>query len=84
MAEKHDRINELRQLLVVAWETIGQAKPEAVSALLNTANRLSRDLYELENPGSTASPAPVEDGDGATAVSIFQARMRKRDTRSAS
>ena len=84
MAEKHDRIDELRQLLVVAWETIGQAKPEAVSALLNTANRLSRDLYELENLGSTTAPAPVEDGDGATAVSIFQARMRKRDTRSAS
>lgn len=82
MAEKHDRIDELRQLLVVAWETIGQAKPEAVSALLNTANRLSRDLYELENPGSTTAPAPVEDG--STAVSIFQARMRKRDTRSAS
>ena len=82
MAEKHDRIKELRQLLVVTWETIGQVKPEAVSALLNTANRLSRDLYELENPGSTTAPAPVEDG--ATAVSIFQARMRKRDTRSAS
>lgn len=82
MAEKHDRIDELRQLLVVTWEAIGQAKPEAVSALLNTANRLSRDLYELENPGSTTAPAPVEDG--STAVSIFQARMRKRDTRSAS
>jgi len=82
MAEKHDRIDELRQLLVVTWETIGRAKPEAVSALLNTANRLSRDLYELENPGSTTAPAPVEDE--ATAVSIFQARMRTRDTRSAS
>ena len=81
MTEKHDRADELRQLLRVTWETIGLVKPEAVSPLLNAANRFSRDLYELENSGSTASPAPVEDGDGATAVSIFQARMRKRDTR---
>lgn len=82
MVEKHNRASELRQLLVVAWETVGQVKPDAVSPLLNTINRFSKDLYELENPGSTTAPAPVEDG--ATAVSIFQARMRKRDTRSAS
>ena len=81
MVEKHNRASELRQLLVVAWETVGQVKPDAVSPLLNTINRFSKDLYELENPGSTTAPAPVEDG--ATAVSIFQARMRKRDTRSA-
>lgn len=82
MAEKHNRASELRQLLVVAWETVGQVKPDAVSPLLNTINRFSKDLYELENPGATASdPSPIDDGNGATAVSIFQSRLRKRDTR---
>lgn len=82
MAEKHNRASELRQLLVVAWETVGQVKPDAVSPLLNTINRFSKDLYELENPSvATSDPSPTDDGNGATAVSIFQSRLRKRDTR---
>lgn len=80
MPEKYDREAELRDLLDTAREAIRVAKPDSLSALLNTANKLSRDLYELENPASTASPTPLK-GREETAVDIFKARMRKRDTR---
>lgn len=80
MPEKYDREAELRDLLDTAWEAIRVAKPDSLSALLNTANKLSRDLYELENPASTASPTPPKSRED-TAVDIFKARMRKRDTR---
>lgn len=80
MPEKYDREAELRDLLDTAREAIRVAKPDSLSALLNTANKLSRDLYELENPASTASPTPPK-GHDETAVDIFKARMRKRDTR---
>ena len=81
MPKTHDREAELRDLLDTAWEAIRVAKPDSLSALLNTANKLSRDLYELENPVSTAaSPTPPK-GREETAVDIFKARMRKRDTR---
>ena len=77
----HDRKKELNDLLGVAWEAIHQAKPGALSALLNTANRLSRDLHELEHPAEAqGGPKPTPEGDGS-AVAIFQARMRKRDRR---
>lgn len=80
MPEKYDREAELRDLLDTAREAIRVAKPDSLSALLNAANKLSRDLYELENPVSSASPAPPN-GREETAVDIFKARMRKRDTR---
>lgn len=84
MPEKYDREAELRDLLDTAREAIRVAKPDSLSALLNAANKLSRDLYELENPVSTASPtaSPTPpQGREETAVDIFKARMRKRDTR---
>lgn len=80
MPEKYDREAELRDLLDTAREAIRVAKPDSLSALLNTANKLSRDLYELENPASSASPTPHQ-GHEETAVDIFKARMRNRDTR---
>lgn len=80
MPEKYDREAELRDLLDTAREVIRVAKPDSLSALLNTANKLSRDLYELENPVTEAGPAPRQGGE-ETAVDIFKARMRKRDTR---
>ena len=80
MPEKYDREAELRDLLDTAREAIRVAKPDSLSALLNAANKLSRDRYELENPASTASPTPPK-GREDTAVDIFKARMRKRDTR---
>lgn len=76
----HDRKKELNDLLGVAWEAINQAKPGDLSALLNTANRLSRDLHELEHPAE-AQGGPKPTTDGASAVAIFQQRMRKRDRR---
>lgn len=77
----HDRKKELNDLLGVAWDAINQAKPGDLSALLNTANRLSRDLHELEHPAEAqGDPKPTTDGDGS-AVAIFQQRMRKRDRR---
>lgn len=77
----HDRKKELNDLLGVAWEAINQAKPGDLSALLNTANRLSRDLHELEHPADAqGGPKPTTDGAGS-AVAIFQQRMRKRDRR---
>lgn len=77
----HDRKKELNDLLGVAWEAINQAKPGDLSALLNTANRLSRDLHELEHPAEAqGGPKPTQEGDGS-AVAIFQQRMRKRDRR---
>ena len=78
----HDRRKELNDLLEVAWEAINQAKPGDLSALLNTANRLSKDLHDLEHPAEAqGGPKPTTDGDGASAVAIFQQRMRKRDRR---
>lgn len=77
----HDRKKELNDLLGVAWEAINQAKPGDLSALLNTANRLSKDLHELEHPAEAqGGPKPTTDDDGS-AVAIFQQRMRKRDRR---
>lgn len=77
----HDRKKELNDLLGVAWDAINQAKPGDLSALLNTANRLSRDLHELEHPAEAqGGPKPTTEGDGS-AVAIFQQRMRKRDRR---
>lgn len=77
----HDRKKELNDLLGVAWEAINQAKPGDLSALLNTANRLSKDLHELEHPAEAqGGPKPTPEGDGS-AVAIFQQRMRKRDRR---
>lgn len=77
----HDRKKELNDLLGVAWEAINQAKPGDLSALLNTANRLSHDLHELEHPAEAqGGPKPTTEGDGS-AVAIFQQRMRKRDRR---
>lgn len=77
----HDRKKELNNLLGVAWEAINQAKPGDLSALLNTANRLSKDLHDLEHPAEAqGGTKPTTDGDGS-AVAIFQQRMRKRDRR---
>ena len=73
MVEKHNRASELRQLLVVAWETVGQVKPDAVSPLLNTINRFSKDLYELENPSASWL--------GRTSVTLTQPRLENRNRR---
>lgn len=73
------REEEVRQLLNKAWQAIEGADPNKIAPLLNTANRLSKELAELEKQ-ATANDNTGEEEEGTSAVAIFQARLRKRDT----
>lgn len=73
------REEEVRQLLDKAWQAIEGADPNKIAPLLNTANRLSKELAELEKQATT-DKTPSEEEEGTSAVAIFQARLRKRDT----
>ena len=68
------REEEVRQLLNRAWQAIEGADPNKIAPLLNTANRLSKELAELENQAATN-----KEEEDTSAVAIFQARLRKRD-----
>ena len=68
------REEEVRHLLAVAWQAIEGADPNKIAPLLNTANRLSKELDELEKQAAT-----TKEEEGISAVDIFQARLRKRD-----
>ena len=70
------REEEIHRLLEKAWEAIEGADPNKIAPLLNTANRLSKELDELEKQAATNSEEKQE---GASAVNILQARLRKRD-----
>lgn len=72
------REEEVRQLLDKAWQAIEGADPNKIAPLLNTANRLSKELDELNKQATTNNGASEEE-EGASAVDIFQARLRKRD-----
>ena len=72
------REEEVRQLLSRAWQAIEGADPNKIAPLLNTANRLSKELDELEKQAAASKPTSEEE-EGASAVDIFQARLRKRD-----
>lgn len=72
------REEEVRMLLAKAWQAIEGADPNKIAPLLNTANRLSKELAELEKQAATSENTPEEE-EGASAVAIFQARLRKRD-----
>lgn len=72
------REEEVRQLLTKAWQAIEDADPNKIAPLLNTANRLSKELAELEKQAATSEHAQDEE-EGTSAVAIFQARLRKRD-----
>nr|DAU73352.1 MAG TPA: hypothetical protein [Caudoviricetes sp.] len=65
-------------LLNKAWQAIEGADPNKIAPLLNTANRLSKELDELEKQ-ATANKTGSEEEEGTSAVAIFQARLRKRD-----
>ena len=71
------REEEVRTLLNKAWQAIEGADPNKIAPLLNTANRLSKELAELEKQAATNENTGEEEG--ASAVAIFQARLRKRD-----
>lgn len=73
------REEEVRMLLNRAWQAIEGADPNKIAPLLNTANRLSKELAELEKQAA-ASENTGEEEEGTSAVAIFQARLRKRDT----
>lgn len=72
------REEEVRQLLNTAWQAIEGADPNKIAPLLNTANRLSKELAELEKQAATNENTPEEE-EGTSAVDIFQSRLRKRD-----
>ena len=72
------REEEVRMLLNKAWQAIEGADPNKIAPLLNTANRLSKELAELEKQ-ATANKTPGEEEEGTSAVEIFRARLRKRD-----
>ena len=72
------REEEVRTLLNKAWQAIEGADPNKIAPLLNTANRLSKELAELEKQAA-ASKNTNEEEEGASAVDIFRARLSKRD-----
>ena len=72
------REEEIRRLLDKAWQAIEGADPNKIAPLLNTANRLSKELDELEKQAAANKPTGEEE-EGRSAVDIFQARLRKRD-----
>lgn len=71
------REEEVRMLLAKAWQAIEGADPNKIAPLLNTANRLSKELAELEKQAAASENTNEEEG--TSAVAIFQARLRKRD-----
>ena len=82
MAGKHDRAAQLRELLRTTLDSIDETPAEKQSPLINTANRLSRELWELETGQTSVSGAELPDTDGEeedTGVTIFLERMRQRD-----
>lgn len=72
------REEEVRQLLNKAWQAIEGADPNKIAPLLNTANRLSKELDELEKQAATSKDTNKEE-EATSAVDIFRARLRKRD-----
>ena len=72
------REEEVRTLLNKAWQAIEGADPNKIAPLLNTANRLSKELAELENQAAT-NKSTSEEEETTSAVDIFRARLSKRD-----
>ena len=72
------REEEVRMLLDRAWQAIEGADPNKIAPLLNTANRLSKELAELEKQAATNENTNEEE-ESTSAVAVFQARLRKRD-----
>lgn len=73
------REEEVRMLLAKAWQAIEGADSNKIAPLLNTANRLSKELDELEKQAAASENTGEEEEEGASAVDLFRARLRKRD-----
>lgn len=74
---KHNRERQLQELLTLARQAINDAPPDKQSPLINTANRLSRELWELQGGApAAASPTEAEEDDDVGTL-IFLQRMQK-------
>nr|DAT67586.1 MAG TPA: hypothetical protein [Bacteriophage sp.] len=75
---KHNRERQLQELLTLARQAINDTPPDKQSPLINTANRLSRELWELQGGApAAASPTEAEENDDV-GTTIFLQRMRER------
>lgn len=76
--QKHNRERQLQELLTLTRQAIEETPPDKQSPLLNTANRLSRELWELQGGAPAAvSPTEAEENDDV-GTTIFLQRMRER------
>lgn len=75
---KHNRERQLQELLTLTRQAINETPPDKQSPLINTANRLSRELWELQG-GAPAATSPTEAGeDEDEGTLIFLRRMQER------
>ncbi len=75
---KHNRERQLQELLTLARQAINGTPPDKQAPLINTANRLSRELWELQGGApAAASPIEAEENDDV-GTTIFLQRMRER------
>lgn len=75
---KHNRERQLQELLTLTRQAINDTPPDKQSPLINTANRLSRELWELQGGApAAASPTEAEENDDVGTM-IFLQRMRER------
>ena len=76
--QKHDRERQLQELLTLTRQAIDETPPDKQSPLINTANRLSRELWELQG-GAPAAASPTEAAENDdVGTMIFLQRMRER------
>ena len=76
--QKHNRERQLQELLTLTRQAINDTPPDKQSPLINTANRISRELWELQGGApAAASPTEAEENDDVGTM-IFLQRMRER------
>lgn len=78
----HDRRAELEFLLEETRRAIAVVSEDKLAPLINTANRLSQDLADLDSTNSESSTTESSP-EPTNGVALFMERMRARDSRSA-
>lgn len=78
----HDRRAELEFLLEETRKAIAVVPEDKLAPLINTANRLSQDLMDLDSTNSESSTTESSQ-EPPSGVALFMERMRARDSRSA-
>lgn len=82
--QKHNRVRQLQELLTLTRQAIDETPPDKQSPLLNTANRLSRELWELQGGvPAAASPAEAEENDDVGTLVFLQRMQRVQERRNA-